>query len=178
MKGIKSRVHCAHSDRTRTRSKHFSIQYNHSAAAWNNGIQQVLAVSSPVLLVGQSTNCSLSLQYKVLTAVAVLKSYTFWDHHVARWKSTDILEEDAASIFRACLLPTSCWFLALAYSFALKMEMTCSSETLVAFQRTTRRHIPGDGTLLLSVTGWYFLEKCLFRTSSKLLSVFFSIWVL
>jgi hypothetical protein len=41
------------------------------------------------------------------------------------------------------LLPVSC-FLILA---TLKMEATCSSETLVDFQRTIRRCIPKDRTL-------------------------------
>jgi hypothetical protein len=35
----------------------------------------------------------------------------------------------------------------LAYSSTLKMEATCSSETSVDFQRTTRRYIPEDKTL-------------------------------
>jgi hypothetical protein len=37
----------------------------------------------------------------------------------------------------------SCW----AYSSALKVEATCSSETPVDFQRTTRRHLAEDTTL-------------------------------
>jgi hypothetical protein len=48
------------------------------------------------------------------------------------------------------LLPASC----LGYSLALKMEATCSSETPVDFQRTTRRYIP-DRTLHL----WGTLQK-------------------
>jgi hypothetical protein len=35
----------------------------------------------------------------------------------------------------------------LAFSSTLKMEATCSSETSVDFQRTTRRYIPEDRTL-------------------------------
>jgi hypothetical protein len=35
----------------------------------------------------------------------------------------------------------------LAYSSTLKMEVTCSSETSVDFQRTTRRYIPEERTL-------------------------------
>jgi hypothetical protein len=35
----------------------------------------------------------------------------------------------------------------LAYSSILKMEATCSSETSVATQQTSRRHIPEDDTL-------------------------------
>jgi hypothetical protein len=35
----------------------------------------------------------------------------------------------------------------LAYSSALKMEATCSSETAVDFQQTTRRYTPEDTIL-------------------------------
>jgi hypothetical protein len=35
----------------------------------------------------------------------------------------------------------------VAYSLTLKMETTCSSETLVEFQWTTWRYIPEDRTL-------------------------------
>jgi hypothetical protein len=38
-----------------------------------------------------------------------------------------------------------------AYSSTLKMEAICSSETSVDFQRTTRRYIPEDGTVLYCV---------------------------
>jgi hypothetical protein len=37
----------------------------------------------------------------------------------------------------------------LAYSLTLKMEATCSSETLVDFQRTSQHYIPEDRTLFL-----------------------------
>jgi hypothetical protein len=47
----------------------------------------------------------------------------------------------------ACHLLT-CWFL-LKFSSTLKMEAICSSETSVASQDTTRRHIPEDDTLHL-----------------------------
>jgi hypothetical protein len=36
----------------------------------------------------------------------------------------------------------------LAYSPTLKMDATCSSETLVHYLRTTRRYIPKERTLL------------------------------
>jgi hypothetical protein len=39
------------------------------------------------------------------------------------------------------------WFLAQLNLSILKMEAICSSETSVDTQRTTRRYIPGDGTL-------------------------------
>jgi hypothetical protein len=41
-----------------------------------------------------------------------------------------------------CFMLVSC----LAYSLALKMEVTCSSETLADFQLTTQHYIPEDGT--------------------------------
>jgi hypothetical protein len=59
--------------------------------------------------------------FEVLTAV-VMKSSVFWD---------------------IILTLVSC----LAYSLSLKMEATCSPETSVDFQRTTRRYSPEDGTL-------------------------------
>jgi hypothetical protein len=39
----------------------------------------------------------------------------------------------------------------LTYSSTLKMEATCSSETSVDYQRTTRSYIPEDRTLYLHV---------------------------
>jgi hypothetical protein len=41
-----------------------------------------------------------------------------------------------------------CWFL-LKISSTLKMEAICSSETSVASQQTTQRHIPEDVTIQL-----------------------------
>jgi hypothetical protein len=41
----------------------------------------------------------------------------------------------------------TCWFLLKMLSSTLKMETICSSETSVASQQTTRRHIPEDDTL-------------------------------
>jgi hypothetical protein len=48
-----------------------------------------------------------------------------------------------------CLPPAFKLVSCLAHSSILKREATCSSETSVAFQRTTRRYIPHDRTRLL-----------------------------
>jgi hypothetical protein len=50
---------------------------------------------------------------------------------MVRWKS----------LFAACFMLVS----SLAYCSTLKTEEACCSESLVDFQRTTRRHIPRDG---------------------------------
>jgi hypothetical protein len=46
-----------------------------------------------------------------------------------------------------CLLPAYLLVLAEIISSTLKMEAICSSETSVATQQTTRRHIPEDDNL-------------------------------
>jgi hypothetical protein len=46
-----------------------------------------------------------------------------------------------------CLPPAFTLVSCLAYPSNLKMEATCSSQTSVDFQRTTRRYIPEDRTL-------------------------------
>jgi hypothetical protein len=77
---------------------------------------------------------------------------------IFRWKSTDVSEERIASISRVeelaeqetgrlCLPPDFTLVSCLAYSSALKMEATCSSEAPVDFQWTTRRCIPEDRIL-------------------------------
>jgi hypothetical protein len=47
------------------------------------------------------------------------------------------------TLFVTCFMLVSC----LAYSSALKMEATCSSETSVDFHRNTRRYISEDITI-------------------------------
>jgi PIN domain nuclease of toxin-antitoxin system len=73
---------------------------------------------------------------------------------VFRWKSTNISEKHVVSIFRVWELakketsstnPGNEVVTCLAYSSNLKLEATCSSETYVDFQQTTRRYIPEDG---------------------------------
>jgi hypothetical protein len=59
------------------------------------------------------------------------------------WKSTDISEEQAE--LATCFMLVFC----LAYSSTLKTETTCSSETSVHFQRTTRRYVSEGITLLV-----------------------------
>jgi hypothetical protein len=46
-----------------------------------------------------------------------------------------------------CLLHVSCWFLTWLTLPTANTDPTCSSETSVAFQRTTQRYTPDDGTL-------------------------------
>jgi hypothetical protein len=69
---------------------------------------------------------------------------------VVRWKSTEVSEKHIVSVFRvkvksyllsACYKLVSC----LAYS-TMKIHRTCSSETSVGIQRTTRRDVPEDRT--------------------------------
>jgi hypothetical protein len=49
--------------------------------------------------------------------------------------------------------PTFTLVFSLAYSSALKMELTCSSETSIDYQRTTRRYIPED--INLYIKRWF-----------------------
>jgi hypothetical protein len=59
-----------------------------------------------------------------------LKSPYFWDIMMCSpLKVKQVLEEQADSKLAACFILVSC----LAYSLTLKMEVTCSSETLVDF---------------------------------------------
>jgi hypothetical protein len=53
---------------------------------------------------------------------------------------------EKAALLATCFTLVSC----SVYSSNLKMEVTCSSETLVDFQRTAGRYIPEDRTLHLS----------------------------
>jgi hypothetical protein len=48
----------------------------------------------------------------------------------------------------------------LAYFSTLKIEATCSSETSVEFQRTTRRYIPENRTTLESIQISHTLSPC------------------
>jgi hypothetical protein len=59
--------------------------------------------------------------------------------------------------YRSCLPPGFTLISCLAYSSALKMEATCSSETSVDFQRAKRCYIPEDRTLRIktSLTKWH-----------------------
>jgi hypothetical protein len=59
-----------------------------------------------------------------------------------------------ACMFYTCFTVVSC----LTYSSTLKIEATCSSETSVDFQLTTRCYIPEDRTL----QRWILLSKLFF----------------
>jgi hypothetical protein len=81
--------------------------------------------------------------FEVLTAV-VMKISTFWDIKLRGPLTVDrVSEEHAASIFRVEAVLAACFMLlsCLAYSSTPKTETTCSSETSVHFQRTTRCYI-------------------------------------
>jgi hypothetical protein len=84
-------------------------------------------------------NLILLVRFEVLTAV-VMKSTIFWDITPCDPLSTDVSEEGACHLI-------SSWFPAQLIFSTLMMEAICFSETSVDFQRTTRRHIPENGTL-------------------------------
>jgi hypothetical protein len=67
-----------------------------------------------------------------------LKSIIFWDMTPCSLLSCNR---------RFCLPPACLLVLAEIISSTLEMEAICSSETSVATQRTTRRHVPEDDTL-------------------------------
>jgi hypothetical protein len=60
----------------------------------------------------------------------------------------------AVQIPELCLLPASRLFY-LAYSYTLKMEATCSSETSVNFGRTTLHYMPEDTAVRTSNPACY-----------------------
>jgi hypothetical protein len=60
------------------------------------------------------------------------------------------------TLLAVCSMLISC----LAYSSTMKMEATCYSETLVDFQRKTRRYIPEDMTNHLDVYYHFYMTKC------------------
>jgi hypothetical protein len=87
--------------------------------------------------------------FEVFTAV-VMESIIFWDVTPC----SDVSEEHIASILRveeiiSARTSTPAYFLVLAeiISSTLEMDAIYSSETSVATQQTTRRHIPEVDTL-------------------------------
>jgi hypothetical protein len=66
--------------------------------------------------------------FEVLTAV-FMNGPVFWDI-------------TSCSLLKVSLQPAFTLVSCLAYSSTLKMEVTCSSETWVDFQRTTQHYIP------------------------------------
>jgi hypothetical protein len=67
-----------------------------------------------------------------------------------------------------CLPPAFTLVSCLAYPSIIKMEATCSAETAVDFQRTTRRYISEDRTL----QGWFDLSGHVNFQNSRLWSAF------
>jgi hypothetical protein len=86
------------------------------------------------------------LRYNTSQMFALRAPSSEIQHHVVHWKSSDVSEEHVASIFRveeyakqeSCVKAGGKLVSCLAYYSILKMEATCSSETSVDFQRTTR----------------------------------------
>jgi hypothetical protein len=58
------------------------------------------------------------------------------------------------ALLATCFILVSC----LAHSLFLEMQMTCSSETSVDFQWTTRHYVPEHRTLLMMVTDLLFFS--------------------
>jgi hypothetical protein len=92
---------------------------------------------------------------EILTAV-VMKSSIFWDIMLCSPLKISLhFGATRSPIFRidewakqdASMKQVTC----RAYSWILKMEVVCSSETSVDFQRSTRRYIPEDRTLLIKL---------------------------
>jgi hypothetical protein len=83
--------------------------------------------------------------------VVVMKNFIFWDiTPCSRLKVKPTFQRNQGEScwqgefsFPPSFTLVSCW----AYSSTLKMEATCSSETSVGFQRTTRHYFPEDSTL-------------------------------
>jgi hypothetical protein len=63
------------------------------------------------------------------------------------WNEICLIELCMKLITVACLPFAFTLVSCSAYSLALKMEATCSSETSVDFQQTTQHYIPEDSTL-------------------------------
>jgi hypothetical protein len=76
----------------------------------------------------------------LVLALIVMKSSIFRSEIPC---SQEKVNQNFRENFLLYLLLISC----SAYSFTLKLEAACSSETSVDFQRITRRYVPEDGSL-------------------------------
>jgi hypothetical protein len=85
----------------------------------------------------QGTTLVQYVGFEVLTAV-VMKSTIFWD-----------ITPCSPLKVKLCLPLAFTLVSCSAYSSTLKMLAICSSETVIDFQRTTRRYIPEESILLL-----------------------------
>jgi hypothetical protein len=76
------------------------------------------------------------------------------EKHIASTFSVEKKAKEETSLkqvaSRTSFMLVSC----LAYFSNLKMEATCSSETSVDFQRTTRRYVPEDKALGMQSSWW------------------------
>jgi hypothetical protein len=92
----------------------------------------------------QSTNLTTRFYLQNPWSFEALWSFTiFWD--ITPCKPLKVNRRFGGAELR--LSPDFTLVSCSAYSSILKMEAICSSETSIAFQRTTRRHIPEDDSL-------------------------------
>jgi hypothetical protein len=125
----------------------------------------------PSKRLARNTTITLYVGFEVFTVV-VMKSISFWDitpcspfrgqrlfggtYRLHLQGGRNNFSKQAACSSRCHLL--ACWFLAEIISSSLKMEATCSSETSVDTQRTTRRYIPEFAT---NHSLWSMFATCL-----------------
>jgi hypothetical protein len=97
-------------------------------------------------------------------ARCIVMKFILWDCEDSVWVFWDITRSSMEKAIR-CLRGKCCFHLQgqrlkqatfmlvswLSYSSALKMEVVCSSETLLDFHWTTWHHIPVDRTLVTTV---------------------------
>jgi hypothetical protein len=80
-----------------------------------------------------------------VTSCGVVDRYQRFGEHISSIFRVKEISSASKLVTSTCHL-LACWF-AEPISSTLNMEAICSSETSVATQQTTRRHIPEDDTL-------------------------------
>jgi hypothetical protein len=126
---------------------HCSVNFDH----WKSLIRILISKSyTTFMLLYEFFSSVVTVGIEVLKP-AVMKGSIFWD---VTTRSQLKVNLRSGGTWRLHLQSLFCLALAFtqvsccAYSSILKTEATCSSETLVHFQRTTRCYIPEDRTLL------------------------------